>query len=87
MDATAEQQQWTQELIDQLEEAHFASEALMDRIEQMISSRDLLEQYTTVLSKKVRGSKFPSATMQDRLLRLLELLQQLDEREKQSEGN
>lgn len=88
MDAIAEQQQWTKELIEQLEEGpNHGSEHLMDRIEQMISSRDLLEQYITVLSKKVRGNKSASVKMQDRLLNLLMLLQQLDLREKQSEGN
>ena len=88
MDATAEQQQWTKELIEQLEKGpDYGSEQLMNRIEQMISSRDLLEQYITVLSKKVRGNSSASETMQDRLLNLLMLLQRLDEREKQSEDN
>jgi hypothetical protein len=88
MDATAEQEQWTKELIEQLEKGpDYGSEQLMNRIEQMISSRDLLEQYITVLNKKVRGNLSASETMQDRLLNLLMLLQRLDEREKQSEDN
>jgi hypothetical protein len=79
MDATAEREQWTEDLLCELEESNFPTVALLDRIERMISTRDELDRYTAILNEKVRGEKFPTAHMQDRLLRLLELLQRLEQ--------
>jgi predicted nucleic acid-binding Zn-ribbon protein len=79
MDAEAERQQWTQELLHELEESSSPSAALMDRIERLISSREELEQYTAILTKKVRGQRSPTAHIQDRLERLLKLLEQFDD--------
>lgn len=82
MDATAERQKWTEDLLREFEESQFPTVGLMDRIEGNISTRDELEQYTTILIEKVRGEEFPSDHMQDRAERLLKLLQQLDQKQK-----
>jgi len=82
MDATAERQKWTEGLLREFEESDFPTVALMDRIEGNISTRDELEQYTTILIAKVRREEFPSGHMQDRVERLLELIQRLDQKQK-----
>jgi len=79
MDAKAAQQEWTQELLRELEESDFPSAGLMDRIERMISNRKELERYTELLTEKVRGEEFPAGHIQDRAERLLKLLQNQDE--------
>lgn len=79
MDAKAAQQEWTEDLLRELEGSDFPSPALLDRIERMISNREELERYTAILTRKVRGQEFPSGHMQDRVERLLKLLQHQDQ--------
>ena len=78
MTATAEQQQLTEVLLDELEGTAFPSAAQLDRIERLISTRDQLENYLAILMQKVQGKMFPDRQMLDRLERLLRVLQRFD---------
>jgi hypothetical protein len=77
--ATAEQQQLTEVLLDELEGTAFPSAAQLDRIERLISTRDELEDYVTLLTQKVEGKMFPDRHLLDRLERLLRVLQRVDQ--------
>jgi hypothetical protein len=77
--ATAEQQQLTEVLLDELEGTAFPSTAQLDRIERLISTRDELEDYLAILMQKVQGKMFPDRHMLDRLERLLRVLQRFDQ--------
>lgn len=79
MDATAKRQEWTEDLLHGIEKSEFPSAAQLDRIERLISTRDELEHYITLLTEKVQGKKFPADHMLDRLERLLRVLQHSDE--------
>jgi hypothetical protein len=77
--ATAEQQQLTQALLDEIEGTGFPSAPQLDRIERLISTRDELERYIAILAEKVQGTKFPAGQMLDRVERLLRVLKRYDE--------
>jgi hypothetical protein len=77
--ATAEQQQLTEVLLDELDGTAFPSARQLDRIERLISTRDELEEYVAVLTQKVEGKMFPDGHSLDRLERLLRVLQRVDE--------
>jgi hypothetical protein len=77
--ATAERQQLTAVLLDQIEATEFPSKGLLDRAERLISSREELEDYVAVLIKKVEGKMAPYGELLDRLERLLSVLQRLDQ--------
>jgi hypothetical protein len=77
--ATAERQQLTATLLDEVQQTSFPSPAQLDRIERLISTREELEDYIAVLAEKVDGKKFPHGELLDRIERLLRVLQRLDE--------
>jgi hypothetical protein len=77
--ATAEQQQLTEVLLDELEGTAFPSAAQLDRIGRLISTRDELEDYLAILMQKLQGKRFPDRQMLDRLERLLRVLQRVDQ--------
>ena len=79
MAATAEQQQLTEILLDEVADTDFPSAMQLDRIERLISSRDEMETYIAVLMKKVEGKISPDRRLLDRLERLLTLLRRVDE--------
>lgn len=79
MAATAERQQLTGVLLDDVQQTSFPSAAQLDRIERLISSRDELEDYIAILAQKVQGKMFPHSELLDRLERLLRVLQRVDE--------
>lgn len=78
MAATAERQQLTEDLLQQIEGMRFPSAAQLDRIERLISTREELEHYIAILTQRVEGTRFPAGHMLDRLERLLRVLQRLD---------
>jgi hypothetical protein len=77
--ATAERQQVTEVLLQQVQETAFPSAPQLDRIERLISTRDELELYIAVLAEKVEGTTFPAGQLLDRLERLFRVLQRYDE--------
>lgn len=79
MAATAEQQQLTGVLLDEIEATAFPSAEKLDRIERLISTRDELEDYIAVLVAKVEGKMFPHKELLDRIERLLRVLQRADQ--------
>jgi hypothetical protein len=79
MPATAEQQQLTEVLLQQIERTDFPSTTQLDRIEQLISSREELEDYIAILLQKVQEKVFPDRRMLDRIERLLRVLQRVDQ--------
>lgn len=79
MPATAERQQLTEVLLQNLESAGFPSAGQLDRIERLISSRDELEEYIAILIDKADERRFQDSHLLDRLERLLQVLQRLDE--------
>jgi hypothetical protein len=79
MPATAERQRLTGVLLDQIEATEFPSQALLDRVERLISTREELEDYIEVLTQKVDGRLAPFAELLDRIERLLSVLQRLDQ--------
>ncbi|HET8751224.1 MAG TPA: hypothetical protein VFM43_01710 [Gaiellaceae bacterium] len=79
MAATAERQQLTGVLLDQVQRTNFPAAAQLDRIERLISTRDELEDYIAILAQKVQGKAFPHGELLDRLERLLRVLQRADE--------
>jgi hypothetical protein len=82
--ATAEQQQLTEALLGHIQESAFPSRAQLDRVEQLISTRDELETYIAILTQRVEASNYPPASLVDRIQRLLRVLERLD-REEQRE--
>ena len=81
MAATAEQQQLAEILLSQIEESAFPAAAQLDRVEQLISTRDELETYIAILTDKVEAVNFPPASLVDRIQRLIRVLDRLDEEE------
>ena len=79
MAATAERQEVTEALLQQVQETAFPSAPQLDRIERLISTPDELELYVAVLTEKVAGTRFPAGQMLDRLERLLRVLQRYDD--------
>ena len=79
MASTAERQQLTDVLLDEIEGTRFPNPAQLDRLERLISSRKELEDYIAILTQTVRGARFPDRRLLDRLERLLRVLQRLDE--------
>ena len=79
MAATAERQQVTEDLLEQIEGTRFPSAAQLDRIERLISTREELERYIANLIQRVEGTKFPAGHLLDRLERLLRILQRVDQ--------
>ena len=84
MASIAEQQQFTAVLLNQIVETEFPSQTQLDRIEQLISSRDELETYIAVLMQKVEEPRFAAAPLLDRIERLIRVLKRFD-LEEQSE--
>jgi len=78
MAATAEQQQLTEILLDEIEATAFPSAEKLDRVERLISTRAELEDYINVLVEKVHGKMFPHKELLDRIERLLRVLQRAD---------
>ncbi len=78
MAATAEQQQLTELLLDQIEEAAFPSGPQLDRVEQLISDREELERYIAILTKRVEATSYPPQPLLDRIARLLRVLQRVE---------
>ncbi|HEY3551418.1 MAG TPA: hypothetical protein VGK69_10250 [Gaiellaceae bacterium] len=79
MPATAERQQVTETLLQEIQETRFPSAAQLDRIERLISTREELEDYIAILMHTVQSTKFPAGHMLDRLERLLRVLQRVDQ--------
>jgi hypothetical protein len=79
MEATAERQQLTAVLLDALEQASYPSQAQLDRIERLISSREELEDYVGILMQKLDGKMYPDRQLLDRLERLLRVLQRAEQ--------
>jgi hypothetical protein len=77
MAATAEHQQLTQVLLDEVQRTDFPSAAQLDRIERLISTREELEDYIAILLQKTEGKMFPDRRLLDRIERLLSVLQRL----------
>ena len=84
MASKAEQHQLTEVLLSQIQETDFPSPAQLDRIEQLISSRDELETYIALLTQKVDETRFAAAPMLDRIQRLIRVLHRLDQEEQRS---
>jgi hypothetical protein len=81
--ATAERQQVTATLLDEVEQTSFPSPAQLDRIERLVSSREELEDYIAILVQKVQGKKFPHRELLDRIERLLRVLQRVDDEDRE----
>jgi hypothetical protein len=81
--ATAERQQLTAVLLDEVQQTGFPSAAQLDRIERLISSREELEDYIAILAQKVEGKKFPHRELLDRIERLLRVLQRVDQEDRE----
>lgn len=79
MASTAERQQLTDVLLDEVEGTKFPNPVQLDRLERLISSREELEDYIAVLTKTVAGARYPDRRLLDRLERLLRVLQRVDE--------
>lgn len=79
MAGTAERQQVTSVLLDEIEGTKFPSAAQMDRLERLISRREELEDYIAVLTQKVQETRFPDRNLLDRIERLLRVLQRVDQ--------
>ena len=79
MPATAEQQQVTEILLDEIQETAFPSAGQLDRIERLISTREELERYIGILAQAVERTRFPAGHMLDRLERLVRVLQRFDQ--------
>lgn len=77
--ATAERQQVTNVLLDEIEGTKFPSAVQMDRLERLISSREELEDYIAVLTQKVQETRYPDRNLLDRIERLLRVLRRVDE--------
>jgi hypothetical protein len=77
--ATAERQQLAATLLDEVQQTSFPSQAQLDRIERLISSREELEDYIAILAQKVEGKMFPHGELLDRIERLLRVLQRVDQ--------
>jgi hypothetical protein len=85
MAATAEQQQLTQVLLEDVADTSFPSAGQLDRIERLISSREQLETYIAILTEKVEETRFPDRQMLERLERLLRVLQRVDQERRDDE--
>jgi hypothetical protein len=83
MPGTAEQQKLTEVLLVGLERASFPSQAELDRVERLISSREELEDYVAILLQKVQGKLSPDRQLLDRLERLLRVLKRAEREERQ----
>jgi hypothetical protein len=77
--ATAERQQLTSVLLEEIEATDFPSAAQLDRIERLISTREELEDYIAILTRKVQGKMFPDRHLLDRIERLLIVLQRANQ--------
>lgn len=77
--ATAERQQLTQILLDEVQRTGFPSPAQLDRIERLISTPEELEVYIAILLQKVQGKMAPDPQLLDRIERLLRVLQRVDQ--------
>ena len=79
MAATADQQQLTEVLLEDIHETDFPSAVQMDRVERLISTRKELETYIAILTQKVEGAAFSPGHLLDRLERLLRVLKRADQ--------
>jgi hypothetical protein len=80
VEATAQQQRFTEDLLVTLQGTDSPSAAHLDRIERLISTREELEVYIASLMKKVHGKMSPDRRILDRIERLLGILQRVDQK-------
>jgi hypothetical protein len=78
MDATAVQDQLTEQLMQRLEESKFLHIPLMNRIEERMRSKEQLAQYTAVLVHKLEERNFQDEWLIGRIDRVLDLQQRLE---------
>jgi hypothetical protein len=83
MDAGTLRKRITQTLMKDIEEVHFPSVTMLDRVEATLASPDDLADYTEILVKKVEDTRYPSIAM---LNRLDGLIAQLEQAERRSNG-
>lgn len=86
MDATAVQDQVTEQLMVQLEESKYLHVPLMNRIEGRIRTKEQLADYTGVLVRKLEQREFRDEWLIDRIDRLLDLQQRLARYESSVDG-
>jgi hypothetical protein len=78
MDATAVQDQLTEQLMQRLEESKFLHIPLMNRIEERMRSKEQLAQYSAVLVHKLEERNFQDEWLIGRIDRVLDLQQRLE---------
>jgi hypothetical protein len=81
MNAAAVQEQLVDEMLDKIEEQTFLNLPLMNRVEQMLTSRKQLERYIELLMQRVRGEKYMDYATLNRIDWLLGKLAALDRQE------
>ena len=86
MDATAVQDQATEQLMQRLEESKFLHYPLMNRIEGRLRTKEQLANYTAVLVHKLEARKFQDEWLIDRIDRVLDLHRRLERHESSLEG-
>jgi hypothetical protein len=68
MPLTKAHDRYMQILLDRIEESHFPSGELMDRVEILLDA-DHVDQYLEILFEKVEGDRYPSKQLLDRIAR------------------
>ena len=86
MDATAVQNQVTDQLMQRLEESRYLHIPLMNRIEGRIRTKEQLGKYTAVLVDKLEARNFQDEWLIDRVDRVLDLQQRLERYESSVEA-
>jgi len=86
MDATAVQDQLTEQLTQALEESKYLHVPLMNRIEGRLRTKEQLEGYTAVLVHKLEAREFKDEWLINRIDRVLDLHQRLERHEAAIDG-
>ena len=88
MDAAKLRERITHKLIDNIDEAMYPSVPMLDRVEAALATPEDVADYAETLMKKVEETRFPSTEMLNRLDRLADRLEKLEqqERRRQSEA-
>jgi|SoiMethySBSTD1v2_1073268.scaffolds.fasta_scaffold1250879_2 hypothetical protein len=58
-------------LLEKVEEVHYPSHEIMNRVEQTLSDREQIANYVSVLLDKVEETSYPSLQMLDRIENLV----------------
>jgi hypothetical protein len=83
VNAAAVQEQLIDELLDKVEEQKCRNAPLMNRVEQMLSTKEQVERYVELLLRKLQAEKHMDYPTLDRVDRLLGMLTTLERQETQ----